>query len=122
MLPANLRCRVGLGIWLRKTLAGVGICCRRRPERFGFTRRRFELPGANYQVMDQQRLTDALWSLISFPEDVLGVDAAVAFWGAVTIALSALLLIVLVHGFYRARRAAQVPACILPFRRVRIVR
>ena len=24
---------------------------------------------------------DALWSLISFPEDVLGVDAAVAFWG-----------------------------------------
>lgn len=69
-----------------------------------------EYRASNYQVIDQERLMDALWSLISFPEDVLGVDAAVAFWGSVTIALSALLLIVLVHGFYRARRAAQIPA------------
>jgi hypothetical protein len=69
-----------------------------------------EYRASNYQVIDQERLMDALWSLISFPEDVLGVDAAVAFWGSLTIALSALLLIVLVHGFYRARRAAQIPA------------
>ncbi len=69
-----------------------------------------EYRASNYRVIDQERLMDALWSLISFPEAVLGVDAAVAFWASVTIALSALLLIVLVRSFYRTRRATANPA------------
>jgi hypothetical protein len=69
-----------------------------------------EYRASNYTVVDQQRLMDALWSLISFPEYALGVDASVAFWATVTIALSALLLFVLVRAFYRTKRAAANPA------------
>jgi hypothetical protein len=69
-----------------------------------------EYRSSNYNVIDKDRLMDALWSLISFPEALLGVDAAVAFWALVTIALSALLFLVLARGFYRMRRAASNPA------------
>lgn len=65
---------------------------------------------SNYTVMDQRRLMDALWSLISFPEYALGVDAAVAFWALVTIVLSALLIIMVARGVYRMKRAAVKPA------------
>jgi hypothetical protein len=69
-----------------------------------------EYRASNYQVADQERLMVALWSLISFPEALLGVDAAVAAWASVTIALSALLLLVLVRAFYRTKRATTNPA------------
>jgi hypothetical protein len=69
-----------------------------------------EYRSSNYTVLDQRRLMDALWSLISFPQYALGVDSAVAFWASVTIVLTALLFIVLGRGFYRMRRATANPA------------
>lgn len=69
-----------------------------------------EYRASNFRVIDQERLMDALWSLISFPEALLGVDAAVATWASVTIALSALLFFVLVRAYYRTKRATTIPA------------
>jgi hypothetical protein len=65
---------------------------------------------SNFLLGDEQVLTDAMWSLFEIPSYVVGVDAAVEFWSFVTIALSALLLVVLSRGFYRLRRAAARPA------------
>jgi hypothetical protein len=65
---------------------------------------------SNFLRGDEQVLTDAMWSLFEIPSHVAGVDGAVELWSVVTIALSALLLFVLVRGFYRAKRAAAKPA------------
>jgi hypothetical protein len=51
---------------------------------------------------------DALWGLLEIPEYVTGVYAAVSIWTFVTVALTALLLFVLVRGFYRTRRAVAI--------------
>jgi hypothetical protein len=65
---------------------------------------------SNFLPGDEQVLTDAMWSLFEIPSYVVGVDAAVEVWSFVTIALIALLLVVLARGFYRMRRAAAKPA------------
>jgi len=65
---------------------------------------------SNFVFGDEQVLTDAMWSLFEIPSHVAGVDGAVELWYFVTIALSALLVIVLARGFYRMRRAAAKPA------------
>ena len=53
---------------------------------------------------------DAMWGLFEIPQFVTGVNAAVSTWTFVTAALSALLLFVLVRGFYRMRRNVAKPA------------
>jgi len=65
---------------------------------------------SSFLLGDEQVLTDAMWSLFEIPEHVVGVDGAVEIWSFVTIALSALLLLVLVRGFYRTRRTVAKPA------------
>jgi hypothetical protein len=65
---------------------------------------------SNFTLGDEQVLTDAMWSLFAIPSYVVGVDGAVELWSFVTIALSALLLFVLVCGFYRTKRTAANPA------------
>jgi hypothetical protein len=65
---------------------------------------------SNFVFGDEQVLTDAMWSLFEIPSHVAGVDGAVELWYFVTIALSALLVIVLARGFYRMRLAAAKPA------------
>jgi hypothetical protein len=52
------------------------------------------------------RLSDAMWSLVGVPERVLGMDAAVTFWSAVTYMLSAIVVCVIARSVYRARRVA----------------
>jgi hypothetical protein len=65
---------------------------------------------SNFLVGDEQVLTDAMWSLFEIPKYVVGVDAAVEVWSFVTIALSVLLLLVLLRGFYRPRHTVANPA------------
>jgi hypothetical protein len=65
---------------------------------------------SNFLLGDEQMLTDAMWSLFEIPSHVAGVDGAVEIWTFVTIALSVLLLLVLVRGFYRTRHAVVNPA------------
>jgi hypothetical protein len=65
---------------------------------------------SSFEPTDEMRINDAMWSLVKVPEHVLGVDAAVTFWSAVTIVLSVLLLFMLVRGFYRTRHTAANPA------------
>jgi hypothetical protein len=48
--------------------------------------------------------------LFEIPKYVVGVDAAVEVWSFVTIALSVLLLLVLLRGFYRPRHTVANPA------------
>lgn len=59
-----------------------------------------------FQLADEQKLTDAIWSLIAVPEHLIGVDAAVAFWSMLTITLSAAVVTIVAFGIYRARRVA----------------
>jgi hypothetical protein len=65
---------------------------------------------SSYMLGAEQNLTDAMWGLIQIPQYVVGVDSGVQRWSLVTMALSALLLLVVVRGFYRTRRPAQNPA------------
>lgn len=65
---------------------------------------------SNFQLDDEHRLTDAMWSLTSVPEHVLGMDSAVTFWSALTITLSAIVVAMVASGIYRARRAHATPA------------
>jgi tetratricopeptide (TPR) repeat protein len=62
-----------------------------------------EYRGSNYVLPNEERLMDAMWGLFEIPQYVTGVNAAVSTWTFVTVALSALLLFVLVRGFYRMR-------------------
>lgn len=61
---------------------------------------------SSFQLDDEHRLTDAMWSLTSVPEHVLGMDSAVTFWSALTITLSAIVVAMVASGIYRARRVA----------------
>lgn len=65
---------------------------------------------SSFQPIDEMRLSDAMWSLVAVPEHVLGVDSAVAFWSAVTVTLSAILVGMVAWGVYRTRRAQAKPA------------
>jgi len=67
-----------------------------------------EYRASNYLLPNEERLMDALWGLLEIPEYVTGVYAAVSIWTFVTVALTALLLFVLVRGFYRTRRAVAI--------------
>lgn len=61
---------------------------------------------SSFQPTDEMRLSDAMWSLVGVPERVLGMDAAVTFWSAVTYMLSAIVVCVIARSVYRARRVA----------------
>jgi hypothetical protein len=65
---------------------------------------------SSFEPTDEMRISDAMWSLVSVPEHMLGVDAAVMFWSAVTIALSAIVVCIVAWGIYRSRRAQAKPA------------
>ncbi len=65
---------------------------------------------SSIEPTDEMRISDAMWSLVSVPEHVLGMDAAVTFWSAVTITLSAIVVCIVAWGFYRGRRTATKPA------------
>jgi len=69
-----------------------------------------EYRASNYVLPNEERLRDAMWCLFEIPQYVTGVNAAVSTWTVVTVALSALLLFVLVRGFYRMRRNVAKPA------------
>ena len=53
---------------------------------------------------------DAMWGFLEIPDYMTGANGSVSTWTAITVALSALLVFVLVRGFYRMRRAAAKPA------------
>jgi hypothetical protein len=69
-----------------------------------------EYRSSNYSLLNDERMIDSMWSLMEVPQSVTGVNAAVSIWTSVTIALSALLLFVLVRGFYRMQRTVAKPA------------
>jgi hypothetical protein len=75
-----------------------------------FQRALAEYRRSSYLLVDQQRITVALWSLIRVPEYVVGVDRAVALWSTVTITLSVLAVFILAWGFYRTKRTVANPA------------
>lgn len=60
---------------------------------------------SSYQLTDEQRVTDAMWSLMAVPEHMLSDDSAVAFWSTLTVMLSALVVFIVAWSFYRSRRA-----------------
>jgi hypothetical protein len=65
---------------------------------------------SNYSLLNEQRLMESMWGLLDLPQSVTDVNFAVSIWTFVTVALSALLLVVLAHGFYRTKRASAKPA------------
>jgi hypothetical protein len=69
-----------------------------------------EYRAANYSLLNEEGLIDPMWGLFEIPRYLTGVNFAVSAWTVVTIALSALLLFVLVRGFYRMRRTVAKPA------------
>jgi len=69
-----------------------------------------EYRASNYVLPNEERLMDAMWGLFEIPQYVTGLNATVSAWTFVTVALSALLLFVLVRGFYRMRRNVAKPA------------
>jgi tetratricopeptide (TPR) repeat protein len=69
-----------------------------------------EYRSSSYVLANHERLVEALGDLNGIPDYVMGVNARVLIWAFVTIALTALLLLVLVRGNFRARRAASNPA------------
>jgi hypothetical protein len=76
-----------------------------------FQRAFAEYRASNYVPLDGESLMDAMLGLIEIPDYVVrNADTPVTFWTCVTVALVALLLFVLARGFYRMRRAAQIPA------------
>lgn len=56
-----------------------------------------------FHMADEQKLTDAIWSLIAVPERLIGVDTAVAFWSMLTVTLSVAVVAIVAFGIYRAR-------------------
>jgi len=69
-----------------------------------FERAFAEYRASNYSLPNQERLMESMWGLLEIPRYLMGGSFAVSVWTFVTIALSALLLLVLVRGFYRMRR------------------
>jgi tetratricopeptide (TPR) repeat protein len=69
-----------------------------------------EYRASSYSLLNEERVMESMWGLLEIPQSVTGVNFAVSIWTFVTIALSALLLFVLVRGFYRTRRTAAKPA------------
>jgi hypothetical protein len=67
-----------------------------------------EYRASNYVIPNEERLMDALWGLSEIPEYVTGVNATVSIWTFVTVALTALVLFVLVRGFYPTSRAVAI--------------
>lgn len=65
---------------------------------------------SSFQPTDEMRLGEAMASLSTVPERVLGVDAAVTFWSAVTYTLSAIVVGMVAWGVYRSRRVQTKPA------------
>jgi hypothetical protein len=65
---------------------------------------------SSYSLLNEQRLMESMWGLLDIPQTVAGENFAVSIWTFVTVALSALLFVVLARGFYRMRRAAAKPA------------
>jgi len=69
-----------------------------------------EYRAANYSLLNEEGLIDPMWGLLEIPRYLRGVNFAVSVWTIVTIALSALLLFVLVRGFYWMRGTVAKPA------------
>jgi hypothetical protein len=69
-----------------------------------FERAFAEYRASNYSLPNQERLMESMWGPLEIPRYLTGGSFAVSVWTFVTIALSALLLFVLVRGFYRMRR------------------
>jgi hypothetical protein len=69
-----------------------------------------EYRASNYSLPNDERLMDSMWGLLEIPRYLTGVNFAVSGWTIVTITLSALLLLVLVRGFYRMRHSLAKPA------------
>jgi|HubBroStandDraft_3_1064219.scaffolds.fasta_scaffold292605_1 hypothetical protein len=65
---------------------------------------------SSYVLANHEHLMTALGDLNGIPDYVMGVNARVLIWTFVSIALTALLLLVLVRGIFRARHAASKPA------------
>lgn len=65
---------------------------------------------SSFQPTDEMRVGEAMFSLATVPERVLGVDAAVTFWSAVTYLLSAIVVGMVALGVYRSRRVQTKPA------------
>lgn len=65
---------------------------------------------SGFQHADEMRISDAMWSLVMVPEHVLGTDAGVTFWSAVTITLSAIVVFIVAWSIYRGRRQQTGPA------------
>jgi hypothetical protein len=63
-----------------------------------------EYRASNYSLPNDEQLMGSMWGLLEIPRYLTGVNFAVSVWTIVTVALSALLLFVLVRGFYRMRR------------------
>jgi hypothetical protein len=82
--------------------------------------RALEYRKSSFLLVDQQRITVALWSLIRVPEYVVGVDRAVALWSTVTITLSVLAVFILPGAF--TARNVRYKSCIgLPFLLIRTI-
>ena len=69
-----------------------------------FERAFAEYRASNYSLPNQEQLMESMWGLLEIPRYLTGGSFQVSVWTFVTIALSALLLFVLVRGFYRMRR------------------
>ena len=69
-----------------------------------------EYRASNFQMRDQEKVMDAIWGLLAFPQGLLGVNAAVAFWMILTVSLTALLLFLIARWLYRMKRPAQISA------------
>ena len=63
-----------------------------------------EYRASNSALSDREPLMEAMWGFLEIPQYLTGTNASVSTWTFVTVALSALLLFVLVRGFYRVRR------------------
>jgi len=75
-----------------------------------FQRALGEYRKSSFLLVDQQRITVALWSLIRVPEYVVGVDRAVALWSTVTISLTVLAVFILAWGLFRTKRTVTNPS------------
>jgi len=69
-----------------------------------------EYRSSSYVLANHEHLMKALGDLNGIPDYLMGVNARVLIWAFVSIALTALLLLVLVKGIFRARHAASKPA------------
>lgn len=69
-----------------------------------------EYRASSYVLPSEERLMDAMWGLLEIRAYLTGANVSVSTWTFITIALSALLLFVLVRGFYWMRRTVAKPA------------